>query len=899
MPPTGVSFLAMGVTHTATIITGTPPDPSGAAGPNNYVETVNGGIEVFDKSGTVLAAAKKLNLLWAGYTGTNAGNNCAAHNDGDAIVRYDRLADRWLITQFSLPNLNTDSGPSFQCVAVSKTSDPMGAYWLYDFKYAYAVNDYPKIGVWPDAYYATYNMFGTSAYEGADICAWDRTAMLNGQPATQQCFFQALPSLPACPGTQPFIAYSILAANADGSVPPPSGSPEYLMQFDYSQCSGPYNQLDLWKLHIDWTTPANSSLSDPTVLTVSDFTPACYSAGKPNCIPQSGTTTTIDALDDRLMDRLVYRNFGTHESLFLNHTVSATAGRAGIRWYEIRSPNASPSVYQQGTYAPADTNWRWMGSIAADQAGDIGVGYSVGGSVSHPSIAWTGRLGTDGSLGTMTQGESIVETGATNAPDDYGTGRARWGDYSSMTVDPTDDCTFWYANEVQSTSGFGGWDTYVQSFKFPNCAHNDFTIAPPGGVTAVQGQGNDTTVSTTLSAGSAESAQLTAFDLPPGATASFNPTSVTAGGSSTLTLTAGASTPLGTYTVEVAGTAPSAVHATTVSFTVAAGHKLTVAKSGTGAGTVTSNPAGVNCGSTCSFSYLDGAAVTLTATPAAGSAFGGWSGACSGTGSCPLTMSADRSVTATFVPLAKLSVAKNGSGHGLVSSSPSGISCGSTCSHLYIKGTAVTITAKAASGSSFTGWSGACTGAGACMVTMSQARSVTATFALTETLTVKKAGTGAGFVSAQPVGIKCGSICSYPYKKGVTVTLTATPATGSTFTGWSGACTGTGHCTLAMSQPRAVTANFARLTKLLTVSKKGSGTVTSVPSGISCGATCSHAFSYGTVVTLTAKAATGAKFTGWSGACSGTGSCHVTMNAARAVTATFVKVSAAPRKLRR
>jgi hypothetical protein len=656
MPTASVSFLGMGHTATPSMITGDPPDPNGAVGPNNYVEAVNGGIEVFNKSGTVVATAKKLNTLWTGYVGTNAGNGCATRNDGDAIVRYDRLADRWLITQFSLPNQNKDAGPSFQCVAVSKTSDPTGAYWLYDFTYPYAVNDYGKVGVWPDAYYATYNMFGTNSYKGADICAWDRAAMLNGDPATQQCFFLPSPIEPACPATQSFIPYSILPANADGSVPPPSGSSEYLMQFDYSQCSGPYHQLDLWKLHIDWTTPASSALSGPTALTVSNFTPACYSAGAPNCIPQPGTTTTIDGLDDRLMDRLVYRNYGTHESLFVNHTVTAGAG-AGIRWYEIRSPDTTPAVYQQGTYAPADSNWRWMGSIAADQAGDVALGYSMSdssGGVAHPAIAWTGRLGTDGSLGTMTQGETILQTGATNAPDDYpgpptDMHRARWGDYTSMTVDPSDDCTFWYVNEVEPTAtptAFS-WDTYVQSFKFPNCAQNDFTIAPTGSVNALQGTSGNTTISTTLSKGTAETVQLTAFDLPQGATASFSPSSVTAGTNSTLTLTAGANTPAGKYTVQVVGTAASAVHGTTVTFTVDTGHTLTVAKSAAGVGTVTSNPAGIDCGSTCSYPFVSGTPVTLTASPAAGSVFLSWSGDCSGT-SCTPKMDADHAVTANF-----------------------------------------------------------------------------------------------------------------------------------------------------------------------------------------------------------------------------------------------------------
>jgi Bacterial Ig domain/Divergent InlB B-repeat domain len=648
MPTATQSFLGMGHTSTASIITGDPPDPNGAVGLNEYVEAVNGGIEVFNKDGSVKHAAISVNSLWAGYVGTNAGNGCATNNDGDPIVRYDRLADRWLITQFSLPNENTDAGPSFQCVAVSKTGDPTGAYWLYDFKYAIAVNDYAKIGVWPDAYYATFNFFNTTSYKGVDVCAWDRAAMLNGDPATQQCSLLPYPSEPACPATQSFVPYSILPANADGSLPPPSGSPEYLMQFDYSQCSGPYNKLDLWKFHVDWTTPAHSSLTGPTVITVPNFTPACYSAGAPNCIPQQGSTTKIDGLDDRLMDRLVYRNYGTYESLFANHTVSAGAG-AGIRWYEIRSPGTTPTLHQSGTYAPADTNWRWMGSIAADQAGDVGLGYSVSdssGGVAHPSIAWTGRLATD-PLGTMGgQGETILHTGAANAPADE-TLRARWGDYTSMTVDPSDDCTFWYVNEVEPTGAAFQWDTYVQSFKFPTCAANDFTITPAGTVGALQGSSGNTIINTAHTTGTAETLQLTAFDLPAGTTASFQPSTVTAGGSSKLTLTAGAATPAGTYTVEVAGTAPSAVHGTPVTFTVTSGHTLTVLKSAAGAGKVKSSPDGIDCGNVCSASFADGTPVTLTEMPDTGSKFLSWSGDCSGQ-TCSLTMSADHTATANF-----------------------------------------------------------------------------------------------------------------------------------------------------------------------------------------------------------------------------------------------------------
>jgi Divergent InlB B-repeat domain/Cep192 domain 4 len=327
---------------------------------------------------------------------------------------------------------------------------------------------------------------------------------------------------------------------------------------------------------------------------------------------------------------------------------------------------------------------------------------------------------------------------------------------------------------------------------------------------------------------------------------------------------------------------------------VSTGSTLTISKAGAGSGTVTSSPAGISCGATCSASFTNGTSVTLTAAAAADSTFTGWSGSgCSGTGTCTVAISAATSVTATFMQSSfALTVTKAGAGSGTVTSAPAGISCGATCSTSFTTGTVVTLTAAPAAGSTFTGWSGGCTGTGSCTVTMSAAQTVTATFALQSVaLTVSKTGTGGGTITSAPAGISCGTTCSGSFASGTAVTLTATPAAGSSFTGWSGGgCTGIGTCTVTMSAATSVTATFALQSFALTVSKTGtgSGTVTSAPAGISCGTMCSGSFASGTAVTLTATPAAGSTFTGWSGSsCSGNGTCNLTVSAAQAVTATF------------
>jgi len=321
-------------------------------------------------------------------------------------------------------------------------------------------------------------------------------------------------------------------------------------------------------------------------------------------------------------------------------------------------------------------------------------------------------------------------------------------------------------------------------------------------------------------------------------------------------------------------------------------YTLTVSANGAGSGIVTSVPAGISCGATCAATFTSGTAVTLTAVPAAGSLFTGWSGGgCSGTGTCTVTLGADTTVTATFVPLYTLTVTLSDAGSGTVTSAPAGIDCSATCSASFASGTVVTLTATPAAGFTFTGWSGGgCSGTGACTVTLSAATTVTATFVPLYTLTVNVSGAGSGTVTSVPAGIACGTTCSASFASGTAVVLTATPAAGFTFTGWSGGgCTGTSPCTVTLGANTTVAATFVPLyTLTVNLGGAGSGTVTSAPAGIACGATCSALFASGTAVALTATPAAGFTFTGWSGGgCSGSGTCTVVLNGATTVTATF------------
>jgi hypothetical protein len=450
-----------------------PPDPTGDVGPNHYVEAVNSSFAVYSKTGTVLAGPSEINDLFSTLPGNPP---CKQLNDGDPIVLHDQLSDRWLISQFT-------AGPDYhECIAISKTSNPTGAYHVYDFDVGgtSVFHDYPKFGVWPDGYYMTSNQFEGAT--GAGVFAFERDKMLAGQPARFVYF--DLSTVNSSYG-------GMLPSDLDGWNLPPEGAPNYFAEID-SEINTPSlgpDAMRIWEFRVDWANPTNSKFGldgEPNaILPVAMWNPPQCIRGVGTCPPQLGSPYTLDVLGDRLMFRLVYRNFGTHESLVANHSVVADA-RIGVRWYEVRSPGSSPTIHQQSTFAPTDALYRWMGSIAMDNDGNIAAGYSTSSAATFPSLAYAGRLATD-PVNAFGQGEAQLwaGTGAQNVGL-YLPPASRWGDYTHLSVDPTDDCTFWYVNQYYGTEGTTNpgapWRTRIGSFKFSQCT----PVVNPSPVPTVQ-----------------------------------------------------------------------------------------------------------------------------------------------------------------------------------------------------------------------------------------------------------------------------------------------------------------------------------------------------------------------------------------------------------------------------
>ncbi|MCF8241750.1 MAG: choice-of-anchor D domain-containing protein [Melioribacteraceae bacterium] len=420
-----------------------PPDNQGDVGPNHYLQMINLSFEIFDKAGNSLYGPADNSTIWS-----ELGDPSVTSNDGDPIVLYDQLADRWLVSQFFLPNVGwTCDGPWYELIAVSATPDPLGEWYIYAYETPY-LPDYPKLGVWPDGYYMTYNAFSSDCYyAGAGVAVLDREAMLAGDPADMILIEY---------GASADI-YSPLPSDLDGTLTPPEGTPNYIF---YAVDDGSNDRLDYYEFETDWSAPANTQMVGPYSVPTEPFD-MNMCGGSRDCIPQPSPGVNLDALSSRLMFRLQYRYFGPgDERIVANHTVDADGSdHAGIRWYELRNDGSGWSMYQQGTYAP-DSDHRWMGSIAMDGQGNIALGYSVSSTSTKPAIRYTGRP-AGAPLGEMTYNEETIIEGT-----GVETGVNRWGDYTMMTVDPTDDATFWYTNQYIASNGSFNWSTRVAAFSF-------------------------------------------------------------------------------------------------------------------------------------------------------------------------------------------------------------------------------------------------------------------------------------------------------------------------------------------------------------------------------------------------------------------------------------------------
>ena len=486
MPPTIANFEGLN-NHDNFNVFGfrvNPPDPDGDVGPNHYVEIVNVVFAVYSKTGTLLLGPVDTGSLWAGFEVADC-----TDPSGDPIVLYDQFVDRWIITQFTTRGFDENGDfnglPFYNCVAISQTGDPTGAYYRYAFITSQAGTtsaffpDYPKYGVWTDSYVLTSRDFGSQDEYGIGVYALEKNKMVNGQPNARavQFFLDGND-----PDMLPLVGDGLLPADIDGKQKPKTDTaiPIVGTQDDGAGYGATFDALNIWDLYVKWRSTPVASLTLKTQLPTAPFdsiypcgvVPGSQPPSARDCLPQPGVTDGSQYLDilsyrQRPIWRLAYRNFKEYESLVTNQSVEAAPSVGGTRWYEIRRTGGTYTVHQQGTVFGNDVH-RWMGSIAQDKKGNMALGYSVVNATDvFPGIRYTGRLAGD-PPGTMPQGEGTIINGSgvqTNV-------NSRWGDYTSMNVDPVDDCTFWYVNEyyaVTEPPPDRNWQTRIASFKFPGC----------------------------------------------------------------------------------------------------------------------------------------------------------------------------------------------------------------------------------------------------------------------------------------------------------------------------------------------------------------------------------------------------------------------------------------------
>ena len=430
----------------------TPPDPNGDVGPTQYVQTVNHPVgarfAVWDKSGRGVVARTPMERLWEDGI-------CSRNGQGDPVVKYDGMADRWVMSQLGFRTGEFGPRPPFYlCVFVSSSDDITQGGAAYTFYIANNVfPDYPKLGVWNDAYYMTMHLYGSRGPKGQAVIALDRDKMLVGEPADEVIFFVNPKD------------YGILPSDVEGPTPPPEGAPNYLIVVKDDDVRARVDKLKLYGFDVDWAAPQDSSIDLLAQLPTEPFDSRMCRHSL-TCVPQKGTRMRLDVLASDpqgtfTMHPTSYRNDGTHESLVLNHTVQIRGVRAGIRWYELRDPAGTPVIYQSGDIRRRRMS-RWVGSISMNGAGGIALGYTASGRDTFPSIRFSARTAGD-PLGEMSLGEGVIVAGGASQKDS-----PRWGDYTSMSVDPADDCTFWYTNEYYPR-GSRYWHTAIATIAVPGC----------------------------------------------------------------------------------------------------------------------------------------------------------------------------------------------------------------------------------------------------------------------------------------------------------------------------------------------------------------------------------------------------------------------------------------------
>ncbi|MCF8365789.1 MAG: hypothetical protein K9H16_08410, partial [Bacteroidales bacterium] len=412
-----------------------PPDTEGDVGRNHYIQMINMSFAVFDKSGNLLYGPASNLSLWQ-----NAPEIWASYSNGDPVVLYDELADRWVLSELSFPN--HPNGPYYFKLAVSETGDPLGSWFLYGWEYEYFC-DYPKLSVWHDGYYLTTNnnvwINSQWDFHAVGVSVFERDRLLEGSPDARLIFYDFYPN------QQP---WSMLPADFDGTPPPPD-TPAYLAYLG----EGATDRIFLYQAVTDWQNISNSSIGYLNTLL-----PESFNDELPAGIPQPENAPWLAPMSNRLMYRLQYRHFENFDCMLANHTVNRGDDVAGIRWYEFRDYGSSWEIYQQGTYAP-DHLHRWMGSAAMDGYGNIAAGYSVSGISTYPSIRYAGQT-SDALPGIFDVAEnSIIEGSGVQTNPNH-----RWGDYSAMQIDPVDQTTFWYTQQYYETTGDRSWQTRIAAF---------------------------------------------------------------------------------------------------------------------------------------------------------------------------------------------------------------------------------------------------------------------------------------------------------------------------------------------------------------------------------------------------------------------------------------------------